>query len=642
MNRIKKTHKFSIMVVEDERLVATDLTRRLVSLGYDICGVVSNGENAIIMARAEKPDIIIMDINLQGEMDGIATAQAINKEQFIPVIYLTSYSDEHTIQRAKISEPYGYLLKPFEAKDLRSSIEIAVHKAESHRRLKEHEQWLATTLTCIGEAVIATDVNGNIKFMNSMAANLIGTPMDDCIGKPIDTIYVTEYEYSNELLLMGMNKSFESIASELFKYKNLKNSANEQILIEETAKDIVDKSGEFLGRVISFKDVRGKVSQAIEIISARNYYLSLLEDFPAMIWRADTNGRFNFFNGTWATFRGKRIEEEINYQWLDGIHDDERDVFKEKFKMAFSQKVELRIEFKLKNRYNEYKWVYCAAVPFYNQEQTFDGYIGVCLDINDRKKMEEDLKESKIIAENSAKAKSEFISNISHEIKTPLNHILGLSDLLSAPNLNSEQKEYISIIKKSGRELMEILNGILNYSNLGSGKVELKQVHFSLDRMLHDMVYSFLPGAKERNILMDYYIAPEVPEIIIGDKEKFKDIIQKLLDNALKFTEKGRVCIEINKEDGEEDNVELHFVISDTGIGIPPVQLNSIFNPFTQVDGSITRKYGGTGLGLSIVMQTINLLNGKIWAESSYGKGSKFHFIIKVKKSVKTKNYIYR
>ena len=641
MDVTNKKNQTSIMIVEDEKIVANDIQRRLVALGYKVSAIFSRGEEAVANAVLLNPDIILMDIHLKGEMDGILAAEAIHKNKDIPIIYLTASTDDVTIQRAKITEPFGYLLKPFEVKDLKSCIEITVYKSQIDKKLKENEYWLNTTLSCIDEGVITTDANNNIKYINKLAEEILSLSADSCIGKPLDEIYKTNYGLSNELLLLGMSRNNPGMRKEINRFKNLFTFNNECIIIEETSKDLVNPGGEVIGKVVCFKDAREMVKLAIETITAKNYYLSLLEEFPSLIWRADINGRFNFFNRTWLLFRGKNIEDEINLKWIDGIHPDEREIFKDSFGKAFSSKNEMHSEFRLRNRYNEFKWIYCIAVPFYDGEQNFDGYIGACLDITERKSMESELIAAKVHAENSAKAKSEFISNISHEIKTPLNHIVGLSDLLLGPNLNNEQKEYINIIKKSGYALANTLNSILNFTSLDSGKALIKEVHFSLEKLLHDVIYSFLPMAKEKNILMDYFINRNITEVIIGDKEKLKDVLDRLLDNALKFTAKGRVCLEVFLENSNEDLCELHFVISDTGIGISPVELNIIFDPFTQVDGSATRKFNGAGLGLTIVKKTISLLDGKLWAESNYGKGSKFHFILKFKKSVRSiKNYV--
>jgi PAS domain S-box-containing protein len=632
----------SILVVEDERIVASDIKRRLMGLGYSIAAVCSKGEEAVETALSLVPDIILMDIHLKGEMDGVSAAQIIQRKKDIPVIYLTASTDDSTIERAKTTEPYGYLVKPFEVKDLRTCLEITVYKAEVKKQKKENEQWLNTTINSLDEGVISTDKDGNIKFINNVAAEMLNVSPAECVGRPLGGIYRTEYELPNEVLLLEMNRKSSGTGTEINRLKILYTDLNKSILIEETTNNITGADGNIIGKVLCFRDVSERIKLAVKTLTAKNYYLSLLEDFPALMWRADVNGKFNFFNRTWLNFRGKNIEDEIDRKWTEGIHPEDKAAFINKFDEAFKEKNDLRIELRLRNRYNEFRWMYCIAAPFYDNEQSFDGYIGSCIDITDRKKMEVELKEAKVNAENSAKAKGEFIANISHEIKTPLNHIIGFSDLLLGPNLTKEQQEYINIIKKSGYSLAEMLNSILNLTLLETGKTPVKEVHFSMERMLGELVNSFAEQAAEKNIEIEYFVGKNVSEIIIGDKEKVKDILSRLLDNALKFTFKGKASIGVFQENSNDGLCELHFVVSDTGIGISPAELNIIFDPFTQADGSSTRKFSGAGLGLTIVKRTIDLLDGKLWAESSYGKGSKFHFVLKFKTSVKTIKNIYR
>lgn len=642
MEEKKTNNGISILIVEDESIVASDIKRRLVALGYNIAGICGKGEEAVKTALSLSPDIILMDIHLKGEMDGVCAAQEIQSKKDIPVIYLTASTDDATIERAKTTEPYGYLVKPFEVKDLRTCLEITVYKSEVKKQQKENEQWLNTTINSLDEAVISTDKDGNIKFINNLAAEMLCSVPAECIGRPLDGIYHTEYELPNEVLLLEMNRRSTGRGTEINRLKSLYTNFNKSILIEETTNNITGAGGELLGKVVCFRDVSERIKLAVKTLTAKNYYVSLLEDFPALIWRADVNAKFNFFNRTWLNFRGKNIEDEIDRKWIDGIYPEDKAVFINKFDEAFKDKNDLRIEFRLRNRYNEFRWMYCIAAPFYDNEQCFDGYIGSCIDITDRKKMEVELKEAKISAENSAKAKGEFIANISHEIKTPLNHIVGFSDLLLGPNLTKEQQEYINIIKKSGYSLAEVLNSILNFTHLEAGSAQVKEVHFSPERMLGELIAGIAEPAAEKNIGIEYFIGKNISEIIIGDKEKVKDILSRLLDNALKFTFKGKISIEVFSENSNDGLCELHFVVSDTGIGISPAELNIIFDPFTQADGSSTRKFGGAGLGLTIVKRTVSLLDGKLWAESSYGKGSKFHFVLKFKTSVKSIKTINR
>src|SRR5512136_2413134 len=180
-----------ILIVEDENIVARDLQKRLINLGYDIVGVVSTGEEAVKKAIATLPDLVLMDVRMKGEMDGIEAASVLPFQYGIAVVYLSAYADNDTLKRASKTEPFGYILKPFEERELHTTIEMALYRRELERRIKENETWYGTTLRSIGEAVISTDTSGAIKFMNSVAENLTGWKMSEVLGEDLLKVFRT-------------------------------------------------------------------------------------------------------------------------------------------------------------------------------------------------------------------------------------------------------------------------------------------------------------------------------------------------------------------------------------------------------------------------------------------------------------------
>jgi len=205
----------SILVVEDERIVAEDIQKSLQNLGYTILAVVSSGEKAIQKARGENPDLVLMDIVLKGEMDGIEAAERIYSQFNIPVVYLTAYADEKKLQRAKVTEPYGYLLKPFEERGLHTTIEMALYKHRMEKKVRESEQWLFTTLKSIGDAVIATDTQGLVTFMNPVAETLTGWNQKDAVGRPLDDILTIVDEETGRKIENPAQRVLQGIAQEI-------------------------------------------------------------------------------------------------------------------------------------------------------------------------------------------------------------------------------------------------------------------------------------------------------------------------------------------------------------------------------------------------------------------------------------------
>ena len=247
-----------------------------------------------------------------------------------------------------------------------------------------------------------------------------------------------------------------------------------------------------------------------------------------------------------------------------------------------------------------------------------------------RRHTEDELRDAKEIAEFAAKVKSDFLANMSHEIRTPLNAVIGLADLLQETDLTEEQCSYLETIRSSGDSLLSVINDILDFSKVESGRIELELRPFNLKKCVEDSMNLMRPIASKKGLDLTYAINESAPEAVIGDSARLQQILANLISNAAKFTDNGAISVTISSEvlDGIRHGV--HFKVEDTGIGIPEDKMGRLFQPFTQVDSSTTRRYGGTGLGLAITKKLVEMMGGKIWAESKLGKGSTFHFKIVV------------
>jgi signal transduction histidine kinase/CheY-like chemotaxis protein len=251
-------------------------------------------------------------------------------------------------------------------------------------------------------------------------------------------------------------------------------------------------------------------------------------------------------------------------------------------------------------------------------------------EIDYAKRIEGELKQARDKAEEMSKAKGEFLANMSHEIRTPMNGVIGTLQLLEDTELDVSQSEYVHVAHKSADALLAILNDILDLSKIEAGKLSLEEIPFDLRELVNELVVLHSLKAEQKGVELNSEIGEHVPDMIMGDPTRMRQILVNLITNALKFTSEGEVSISVRVQDRAEDNVSLRIEVSDTGIGIPVDKQQHLFSAFTQADGSTTRKYGGTGLGLAIVRQLVDMMHGELGVESDVGKGARFWFVISV------------
>jgi PAS domain S-box-containing protein len=275
--------------------------------------------------------------------------------------------------------------------------------------------------------------------------------------------------------------------------------------------------------------------------------------------------------------------------------------------------------------------VMTTQVPLRDKNGRVTGLVGIGRDITHLKKVQEEMQKARESAEAASQAKSEFLANMSHEIRTPLNGVMGMTDLALDTDLTPEQREYLETVKMSGDSLLTVINDILDFSKIEAGKIDLEALDFNLRDSLESTLKTLAVRADEKGLELLCEVGPDVPEIVRGDASRLRQIVVNLVGNAIKFTDSGEIAVRVRAEAREGPDCVCEFTVADTGVGIPEDKRELIFKPFSQADTSTTRKYGGTGLGLTISTRLVQMMGGKIWLESEVGRGSQFHFTVRLR-----------
>jgi two-component system, sensor histidine kinase and response regulator len=367
------------------------------------------------------------------------------------------------------------------------------------------------------------------------------------------------------------------------------------------------------------------------------------EERFALAVRGTNDGIWDWSVRTGEVYYSPRFKELLGYadhemenlfsEFQSRLHEDDLEPTLAAVRAHLENRVPYDVEYRLRRKDGGFRWFRARGLALRDGAGEATRMAGSITDITEQKealqalaRSEEHLLAAKRAAEAANQAKSEFLANMSHEIRTPLNGILGLTELLLSMRLSPEQRSYESLVRQSAESLLTILNDILDFSKIEAGKMSLDERDFPARDAIAEALQSLGVRAAEKGLELACQIDAEVPEVLVGDPTRLRQVLLNLVGNAVKFTSSGEVLLSVAEQSREEGRVMLHFQVRDTGIGIAPEKHAHIFEAFTQAESSTMRRYGGTGLGLTICRQLVHLMGGRIWMESAPGRGSTFHF----------------
>jgi PAS domain S-box-containing protein len=379
------------------------------------------------------------------------------------------------------------------------------------------------------------------------------------------------------------------------------------------------------------------VAQALLHMHSRDEYYadalflrSILENIPYMIFVKDAvDLRFVRFNRAGEELLGYSRQELIGKSDYDFFPLEEADAFRRADRAVLTGRRVVDIpEEPIRTRNRGVRYLHTKKIPIFDRDGQASFLLGISEDITEFKHVAAELNRSREVAEAASHAKTDFLARMSHEIRTPMNGIIGMTELALGTALTSEQRDYLTMVRDSANSLRAIVNDILDFSKIETGKLDIESVPFDPRDCVEKAVQTFGVQARAKGLRLRVRIPARVPKTVVGDPARLRQVLVNLVDNAIRFTDKGRIEVTVWTRRLTKKSATLAFVVSDTGIGIPDDKKQLIFEAFTQADESTSRNYGGTGLGLAISSRLVEMMGGRIWVTTVPKKGSKFHFTV--------------
>jgi len=503
------------------------------------------------------------------------------------------------------------------------SLDIMGRELEKNTVSKDY---VHNVIASMSDALFVVNADGRIETVNRAAQTLLGRREDQLLDQPWVKVFPADaFPDQADLFRLAEAGSLQNHETTIRR----DNGTIVPVMVSCAA--MKDGRQHTTGVVCTVRDMTERKRAEEELRRADERYRALIQNLPVGLYQNQpgNDGRFIMANPAMVRIFGyDSVEDFLQIDAVDlYVHPEDRDRLLEKLLKDGKAVGE---EFLFKRKDGSTLWGALTTKVVFGAEGQIRYFDGMAEDITPRKQVEEEMRKAREAAESANQAKSEFLANMSHEIRTPMNGVLGMTELALATELSAEQREYLQMVKTSADSLLAIINDILDFSKIEAGKMELSPTDFNLRELLGDTNTTLAVRAHVQGLELACRILPDVPDALIGDPLRLRQIITNLVGNALKFTQAGEIVVQVEAQTTSPIDVQLHVSVHDTGIGIPSEKKDLIFRAFEQVDGSTTRRFGGTGLGLAICAKLVGLMGGKIWVDSQLGSGSTFHFTAKM------------
>jgi PAS domain S-box-containing protein len=495
---------------------------------------------------------------------------------------------------------------------------------ELFRQQGESESWMRALLTTTVDGVVTVDRDGVIHEFNASAERIFGWTRGEIVGRNIRLLMDDTARSERDGLLNYLRTENDAIPGKGSEVIAVRKDGSTVPIRRALGHAKLAERDLFVLFVTDISERRA-IMQALR--DSEQQFRSLIGNIPGISFRSSMA-----FDAP-PVFVSDGIERLAGYPASDFVGarrtrtlgglicEEDRAGVAAEITRSVAELSAYQVEYRLQHADGSVRamWEH-GAVTQDESDPDIRWIDGVILDISERRQMEQELRQAKEKAEQAAAARASFVANMSHEIRTPMNAILGFTDVLLDTDLDASQRRHLDTVRKEGRSLLRLLNEILDTAKLDKGAVELEPDDYSLLGLIDELASTFGSNARSKGLSIDIVYDPALPAWLHGDELRMRQILGNLLDNAIKFTAAGKVGLHAGVRQGQ-----LHIAVQDTGIGIAPERLDAIFDPFTQADASMTRRFGGTGLGTTISRQLVALMGGKIWAESAPGAGTTFH-----------------